>query len=91
MFAAAYAALFEGSYSCSRHLIGSLVRPSDDVIIDIGAGQRGRDSNRGGDEETVRWNEFDEPVQAVVANVGSWDLTYFWMSSVEVGRRRSAR
>lgn len=51
MFAAAHSASFEGSYSCSRHLVGSLVRPSDDVIIDIGAGQHGRDSGRGGDKK----------------------------------------
>lgn len=51
MFTAAHAALFEGSYSCSRHLVGSLVRPSDDVIVDIGADRRGRDSDRGGDKK----------------------------------------
>lgn len=68
------------------------MRPSNDAIIDIEAGEGGRDSDRGGDKKvTVRWNELDEPMQAVVADVRSWGLTYFWMSSVEVGRRRSAR
>lgn len=38
-------------------------------------------------EVTMRWDGFDEPVQAVVADVGSWGPTYSWMSSVEAGRR----
>lgn len=33
MFAAAYTALFERSYSCSRHVDGSLVILWNDVIV----------------------------------------------------------
>lgn len=32
-FAAAQAALLEASYSCSRHIAGSLVGPSTDVTV----------------------------------------------------------
>lgn len=38
----------------------------------------------------MEWNDYDRPVQAV-ADVGGWDLTYSWMSSVEIGRSKSAQ
>lgn len=52
VFAAAHAAVFDWPYSGSRHVDGSLVRPLNDVIIGIGAGERGRGSDRGGDEKS---------------------------------------
>lgn len=38
VFAAAYTALFGRPYSCSRHNDGSLVIPSNDVIVVVEAG-----------------------------------------------------
>jgi hypothetical protein len=91
IFTVAHAVLFEGSYSCSRHVDDSLAGPSNVVSVVFGAGQHGRDGDRGGDKKvTVMWNEFEGPLQAV-AGVGSWDTAYFWMSSVEIGRRSGAQ